>query len=108
MYSPGRKVKIIICTTALLLCRCAELFGAPHNGDLYKVKQPDGAYVEVRVWGDEFYQRAESLDGYTLVRDPETRWICYAELNDDASELLSTGIIYEGTAIDETGGLKAD
>jgi len=106
MYSPVNKVRVFIYTAAVLFCTQVELFGAPHNGDLYTVKQPNGSYVQVSVWGDEFYQRAESLDGYTVVRDPNTRWICYAKLNQDASELLSTGIIYDGTAIDETAGLK--
>ncbi len=106
MYGPVNKVRVFIYTAAVLFCAQVELFGAPHNGDLYTVRQPDGSYVQVSVWGDEFYQRPESLDGYTVVRDPNTYWICYARLNDDASELLSTGIIYHGTAIDETADLK--
>lgn len=67
---------------------------APHNGDTFDLAQPDGTKVPVLVWGDEFYQHVESPEGYTLVRDSETGWICYAELSTDSSELVSTGTIY--------------
>lgn len=69
-------------------------FSAPVDGKQYQFKQPDGELVDVLVFGDEFYQRVESLDGYTLIRDPETEYICYADLNADASDFISTGVIY--------------
>lgn len=67
---------------------------APHNGDAYELSQPDGSKVPVLVWGDEFYQRVESPDGYTLVRNEATGWICYAQLSSDSTELLPTDRIY--------------
>jgi M6 family metalloprotease-like protein len=75
-----------------------NVFAAPHNGDRFDLAQPDGSSVPVRVFGDEFYQDVESLDGYTLVRDPDG-WICYAELGGGGSEYVSTGVRY-------TGGLR--
>jgi M6 family metalloprotease-like protein len=86
---------------------------APHNGDAHDLVQPDGTKVPVLVWGDEFYQHVESPDGYTLVRDSETDWICYAELSADSSELVPTGNIYRpqsglgkaaATVTDDQGG----
>ncbi|MCP4108816.1 MAG: M6 family metalloprotease domain-containing protein, partial [Desulfobacteraceae bacterium] len=71
-----------------------DLSAAPHWGDKFQLKQPDDSKVTVRVWGDEFYQDVESVDGYTLVRDPSTGWICYAELSSDGSEYISSGQIY--------------
>ncbi|MBN1307757.1 MAG: M6 family metalloprotease domain-containing protein [Chitinispirillaceae bacterium] len=71
------------------------LAAAPHNGDLFELSQPDGSTVPVLVWGDEFYQRVETPDGYTLVRNKETGWICYAELAPDSSELIPTDRIYQ-------------
>jgi len=85
--------------TALFALLVGSVTAAPHNGNLFKLKQPDGTFVEVKVWGDEFYQRVESLDGYTLIRDPKTRWICYAELSDDESDFVSTEIVYQGLAV---------
>ena len=46
--------------------------------------------VDVRLYGSEFYMRAEGLDGYTLVRDETTDWICYAKLSEDGSSLIAT------------------
>ena len=67
---------------------CAD----PVIAEVFPVVQPDGTRVEVRVWGDEFYRVVESLDGYSLVRDPESGATCYARLSPDGSELISTGV----------------
>jgi len=65
---------------------------APVWGELFEHHQPDGEVILVRIWGDEFYRVVESLDGYTLVPDPKTRAACYARLNKDRTELISTGV----------------
>lgn len=65
---------------------------APVSDEPFRLRQPDGQMVEVRIWGDEFYQHVESLDGYTLLRDPKTGVICYAALSRDHRELVSTGV----------------
>ncbi|MFA5238842.1 MAG: M6 family metalloprotease domain-containing protein [Phycisphaerae bacterium] len=67
-------------------------YSAPVMGQIYNLRQPDGAAVAVRIWGDEFYQVVESLDGYTLIRDPDTAIICYAILSTDGTELVSTQV----------------
>ncbi len=72
-------------------------FAAPHWGDLKQFKQPDGTLIDVKLYGDEFYIRAEGLDGYTVIRDKKTDWICYANLAANGSEFFSTGIHYNGT-----------
>ncbi|HVP12842.1 MAG TPA: M6 family metalloprotease domain-containing protein, partial [Phycisphaerae bacterium] len=68
------------------------VWAAPVNGEQFRLPQPDGTWVDVRIWGDEFYGVTESLDGYTLVRDPATLFICYATLSADGKELVSTGV----------------
>lgn len=68
---------------------------APLNGDSFDLVQPDGSTVSVVAWGDEFYQRIETPDGYTLIRNSETGWICFAELAADSSELVPTDRIYQ-------------
>lgn len=77
-------------------------FAAPYFGKLEKFKQPDGTWVDVKLYGDEFYIRAEGLDGYTLIRDEATDWICYANLSGAGDQLLSTGIHYAGTETNVT------
>jgi len=83
-----------------------SLFGAPHNGEVFKLLQPDGSEVQVRVYGDEFYQRVESLDGFTLVKDPVSGWINYAELSDDGSEFIPTGMTYSHFQTDDFSGFN--
>lgn len=69
---------------------------APSTGEIETVEQPDGSKVDVRLFGDEFYIRGEGLDGYTLVRDAKTGFICYAALDAAGSGWVSTGLIYRG------------
>ncbi|MBN1515641.1 M6 family metalloprotease domain-containing protein [Candidatus Sumerlaeota bacterium] len=56
------------------------------------LNQPDATTVSVRIWGDEYYQIIETLDGYTLTLDQTTSYAVYAILSADASELLSSGV----------------
>lgn len=67
----------------------------PALGDTVEVKQPDGSKVKVRVWGDEFYRRVESLDGYTLVRNSD-KWVCYAQKTRSGDSLSASSHIYTG------------
>ena len=90
--------KVWKCFIIVFLLMQHYLFAAPHVGEIFKLKQPDGSHVKVRVWGDEYYQRVESIDGYTLIRNTEN-WICYAKLSEDGSDFIATDIVYKGTPI---------
>ena len=68
---------------------------APYNGDIIELKQPDGTKTEVRFYGDEYYCRGESLDGYTVMRDKQSGWIVYAVLNDAGTEFVPTDVVYD-------------
>jgi M6 family metalloprotease-like protein len=61
-------------------------------GTEWKLKQPNGEFVDVRIFGDEYYQDVETPDGYTLIRDPVTGIICYASVSTDGNEYVSTGV----------------
>ncbi len=52
--------------------------------------QDDGSEVELVVWGDEFYSRRETKDGYTVIYDDELGQYCYAILQE--GEFASSGI----------------
>lgn len=82
----------ILLTLATLSLGAVTATAAPHWGDRFDLRQPDGTSVPVVVWGDEFYQHIESLDGYTLIRDPRSGVICYAKLAADGASLVSTGV----------------
>lgn len=55
-----------------------------------KLPQENGKEVELVVFGDEFYARYETLDGYTAVYDTIKSKFCYAELVN--GYLVSSGI----------------
>ena len=89
---PLLKRTIVIYALISLISAPSILNAAPVDGEIFTLPQPDGSRVNVRIWGDEFYQVVESLDGYTLIRDPANSFICYARLSQDATTLLSTGV----------------
>ena len=76
----------------LLLLGGSAADAAPVWGEVFPLAQPDGTEIQVRIWGDEFYRVVESLDGYTLTRDPRTGFTCYARLAADGQDLVSTGV----------------
>ena len=86
--------RVVLFSLGLLIINQPVIWSAPISGKLHQLRQPDDSLITVRIWGDEFYQVVESPDGYTLIRDPETGTICYADLNEDGTELISTGIPY--------------
>ena len=89
----GQYSSIFIQCQSLIFCAVTfETAAAPMFGVKHERKQPDGSIIAVRLWGDEFHQVIESLDGYTLIRDPRNGFSCYARLSADGDELLSTGI----------------
>ena len=73
-----------------------SLSASNYHGEIHQFRQPDGTMVDVRLYGSEYYIRAEGLDGYTLVRDENSKWICYADLSTDRSSLIPTQIHYAG------------
>ena len=80
----------LLCGVMSILIAPPQANAVPVFGETRNVIQPDGTSVEVRIWGDEYYGITESLDGYSLVRDPQTYFLCYARLSDDANDLVST------------------
>ena len=78
-----------------LLLEAAPAAGYPHRGQHLDFTQPDGSKVDLVLWGDEFYVRAESPDGYTLIVDPITNYVSYA-LSTPDGRLVPSGVFYRG------------
>ncbi|MCP4590821.1 MAG: M6 family metalloprotease domain-containing protein, partial [bacterium] len=83
---------LVSCVAVSLLATGPRASAAPTFGEVFELLQPNGSLVSVRIWGDEFYGVTETLDGYAVVRDPQTRFFCYAELSADGNDLVSTGV----------------
>ncbi len=86
-----RPVCLTVLTVVLWLAS-PGVFAVPVWGEDYTLSQPDGTVVQVRVWGDEYYRRMETPEGYTVVREPVSGVLCYAEVSADGARLESTGI----------------
>ena len=83
------------CLAFLLACALGAAyslpcFGAPMNGRASTFTQPDGTQISLRFYGDEFYARTETAEGYTVVFDPVTKSYAYASLSADGRTLVAT------------------
>lgn len=63
----------------------------PYLGQEFTFYNPDGSTVSVRGWGNQFAAVFEALDGYTVVKDPESGFLEYAVLSPDKQSLVPTG-----------------
>lgn len=70
------------------------LTGSHFNGQTMEFRQPDGSKIEIKLYGDAYFMRAESPDGYTLILDDTTGWINYAQQSTSDDRLVSSGIPY--------------
>lgn len=63
---------------------------SPFMGNKFTFTQPDGSTFEVVGWGDQHYAVFETLDGYTVVKNPETGFYEIAQLSEDGTMLEPT------------------
>ena len=59
-------------------------------GELMSFDQENGPEVKLRVFGDEFYARYETEEGYTAIYDDDLGLFTYARL--EAGRFLSSGL----------------
>ena len=45
---------------------------ARFDGQIFTFTQPDGTPIQLRGWGDQYYAVFETLDGYTVAKNPAT------------------------------------
>ncbi|MDN5870548.1 MAG: M6 family metalloprotease domain-containing protein [Nitrococcus sp.] len=60
---------------------------SPFIGKKFKLTQPDGSQFEVRGWGDQHYAVFETLEGYTIVKNPSTGFYEIAQLSSGGNML---------------------
>lgn len=63
----------------------------PYRGKQITLHQPDGKPVQVRAWGNQYHAQFETLDGYTVVRNPASGAYEFARLTEDGDDLVATG-----------------
>ena len=64
----------------------------PFFGEVFTFTQPDGTHLQVRGWGDQNRAVFETLDGFTVVRDPVSGFFNYANLTPEGDELRASGV----------------
>ena len=66
------------------------LLSAPYGskGKSIEWVQPDGEKLSLRVYGDEFYARTETTDGYTVVHNSADNAYYYAKHSNDGQNLV--------------------
>jgi M6 family metalloprotease-like protein len=78
-----------------ILAGCMSLANAaPYGRDGYETQwtQPNGKELTIRVFGDEFYGRAETAAGFTVIYNPASRAYEYARLAADGTSLIPSGV----------------
>jgi len=70
------------------------------NGNEFTFTQPDGTKFQVRGFGDQHHARFETLDGFTVVRNPHNGFYEIATLSEDGDELEPTGVAAESSDAD--------
>jgi M6 family metalloprotease-like protein len=62
----------------------------PFSGEEFTFQDPDGAEIRVRGWGDQYAAVFETLDGFTVVKHPDTGYYHIAALSEDKTRLVPT------------------
>ncbi len=88
-----RRLGILSVMIASMFCAFSwKAQSAPEFGDEITLRQQDGSLITLFGWGDEFYGRFETRDGYTAIYDKKLGKFCYAKLSKDKTELVSAGV----------------
>jgi hypothetical protein len=64
----------------------------PYTGEEFIYFNPDGTKIRVRGWGDQCNLLFETLDGFTVIKDPKSGYLHYAVLSPDQNILLPSGL----------------
>ena len=62
----------------------------PFFNEEFTFTNPDDSTIQVRGWGNQYYATFETLDGFTVIKDPNTGFYKYAQLSEDKNNLLPT------------------
>ena len=58
-----------------------DVFAVIASPSIIKEKQPDGTSINIKLCGDEFYNWYEDVNGYTVIKDTQTKVWSYAQKN---------------------------
>ena len=79
--------------TVLLTIPPLTALAGPPAPVTFLIVQPDGSRFEARTWGDESSNGTETVTGYTILQDAQTRYWLYAEVDNLTGQLRATSHI---------------
>ena len=83
------KVKVILINILIMSVFIGGVFAAWVDNAPVQIVQPDGSIINLFNIGDEYYQWLHDQKGYTVVKDRNTGYYCFARVQNE--ELVSTG-----------------
>ena len=87
---------VVLFLASLLISFCfagsANAAPYPREGLSTQWEQPDGTVLSLRVFGDEFYARTTTADGYTVLFNEADKTYYFAEPGPQAGALVSSGV----------------
>ncbi len=89
-----------ICMFSLLLAMAGGAWASSYgpDGQLTEFQQPGGNRLMLRVFGNEYYARTETPDGYTVIFNHKDGSYDYARTSADGESFESTGIKADAAA----------
>src|SRR5262245_18510688 len=76
------------------------------SGKVFTFTQPDGSKIQLRGFGDQNYAVFETLDGYTVTKNPVTGYYEVAQLTPDGNALQPAIAGLDGGVAGVTRGLR--
>jgi len=71
--------KTVFFILSIIIFSAGGLFAVPACPDFEEIEQPDGKTFKAKLKGDEFYHWHEDEQGYTILKDTETKFWNYAK-----------------------------
>lgn len=84
---------VLTLSAFFILILSNELFAVMANPQPIEIKQPDGTNITIYVKGDEFYSWYEDKYGYTIIKNSQNNFWCYANKNEFGELELSENIV---------------
>jgi M6 family metalloprotease-like protein len=86
---------ITIVTSAVLISQVfiQMAYCVPALDTVQQLEQPDGTTFTAKLWGDETGHGWETIDGYTIIKDPASKFWHYARKDSATRKLAAAGIV---------------
>lgn len=70
--------------------RPLHVLAGPPAPFTFTITQPDGTTFEARTWGDEHLNGTKTVNGYTVLQDPNNQYWFYAQVDNSTGQLKAT------------------